>query len=364
MENIAVLGAGNAGRAMAAHLAHLGFGIRLYNRSEKGISALRRNGGIYLKGCLGERFVKIPVITTDMKEAVEGADLVAVVVPTTAHGFMAEALAPHVHEGTVVLLNPGHTAGAINFASTLERSGAKHAVTVCETNTNVYISRITDEDDVTVYNLAGQVLFSCLPGKRLSAMADLIGRIAPNIKPVPTVLDTGFSNLNAIMHPAGMIMNTGWVEQGEQFYFYAEGGTQGVTRVMDAVDCERMAIMRALGLEAVPFPRLFYEYGATSKEAAVSGDMHRALLDSAPNRLIKAPDTMTHRFLDEDIRCGLVPMESFAKLVGVKTPAISALIDLACIVNQIDYRLEGLSLQNLGLEGKGTGDLQEYLIEG
>ncbi len=62
-----------------------------------------------------------------------------------------------------------------------------------------------------------------------------------------SVLETALSNLNAVFHPTGMIMNAGWIEHtGGNFLFYREGITEAVGRVTAAVDAERMAIARAL----------------------------------------------------------------------------------------------------------------------
>ena len=43
-----VIGAGNGGKAMAAHLAIMGFEVTLYNQTPENISAIRARGGIRL----------------------------------------------------------------------------------------------------------------------------------------------------------------------------------------------------------------------------------------------------------------------------------------------------------------------------
>ena len=45
----AVIGAGNGGKAMAAHLALKGFQVNLYNRSSDHIAAIKARGGIELE---------------------------------------------------------------------------------------------------------------------------------------------------------------------------------------------------------------------------------------------------------------------------------------------------------------------------
>jgi opine dehydrogenase len=44
-----VLGAGNGGKAMAAHLALMGFPVTLYNRTFDHVSAIQKRGGIDLE---------------------------------------------------------------------------------------------------------------------------------------------------------------------------------------------------------------------------------------------------------------------------------------------------------------------------
>ena len=56
---------------------------------------------------------------------------------------------------------------------------------------------------------------------------------------------------------------------------------------------------------------------------------------------IDAPKTLKHRYLQEDIPCGLVPAESLGKLLKIPTSCMTLTIDLACAVMGTDYRKEG-----------------------
>jgi opine dehydrogenase len=351
---------------MAAHLARQGNEVRLFNRWEHEIEVISRMRGIYLKGILGEGFVRIPVVTTDIAEAMDGTDLVSVVVPTNAHAYFAEAIAPHLRRDTPVLLNPGHTGGALNFREVLRQKGGP-PVDICETNTNVYICRLTGPGEVTVWNLGG-VFVACLPASGLdrlmSIMKEATPEIAPKLHPVSSVLDTSFANINAIMHPPVMLLNVGRVESKEGFYFYAEGGTRSVAKIIETLDRERLNTMLALGLKPVPFVQVFFQYGATSERARMSGSVFDALKDSEPNKLIRGPQSMDHRFISEDIPHGLVPFEAFGRLAGVDTPIIRSLIDLSSEINGVDYRATGLNLQRLGLEDKTLPEIHHYLLDG
>jgi len=87
-----VVGAGNGGLAMAGHLAIMKFDVRLFNRSEDRLKAIKFEGGIDVTGEVNG-FGKIEVATSDPEEAVKDVDVIMVVVPATAHKNIAKWLA-------------------------------------------------------------------------------------------------------------------------------------------------------------------------------------------------------------------------------------------------------------------------------
>ena len=364
MKRVAVIGAGNAGQAAAAHLTKMGLEVRLYNRWENEIEVIKKNGGIRLEGVLGSDFYKIPVITTDIKEAMEGADLYWIATPAVAHEFLAKEIATLLPEGAHVFLNPGSGGGALSFTRALKQYGGPEKVTVSETSTNIYICRITSPGTVTVWNVGG-VLFASFPGIDVDGAFAELSPHYPKMVKADTVLDTTFANVNAVMHPAVMLMNAGWVEStGGAFKFYAQGGTPAIGSVMDQQERERVAVMTALGIKPRPFVDIFYLYGATSKEAVESGSAYIALRDSEPNKEIQAPNTVKYRFLTEDIPFGIVPFHHLGILAGVETPVIDSLITLASVVNQTDYLSSGVTPEKMGLQGVTRYNLLRFLKEG
>lgn len=62
---------------------------------------------------------------------------------------------------------------------------------------------------------------------------------------------------------------------------------------------------------------------------------------------IDAPQTIYHRYIQEDIPNGLVPLESMAKDLKIETPYISSIITLANNVINIDYRERGRNYKYL-----------------
>lgn len=83
--------------------------------------------------------------------------------------------------------------------------------------------------------------------------------IFPELQLAENVLQTSLSNINAILHPPGMILNAGWIEHTSgNFLFYSQGVTNAIARTMDYIDKKRVSIIQKLGLKTETLPELFY----------------------------------------------------------------------------------------------------------
>ena len=96
-----------------------GFEVNLYNRSEDRLRAIREIGHIELLSPgledVETGLAPITLATTDPAEALEGADILMVVVPAFAPAFIAEECAPYLRDGQIAVLNPGQTGGVLDF---------------------------------------------------------------------------------------------------------------------------------------------------------------------------------------------------------------------------------------------------------
>lgn len=356
IRRVAILGAGHGGCAAAADLTLRGWDVRLYGRSVARLDLLRANG--ITVSHLRSGVAYPAAITDDLAAAVDGADLVMPVVPANAHEPYARALAPLVKPGQIIYLNPGHTGGSLHFRAVMRQAGATADADLCESVTLTYICRLEGPTRVAIYSETTNLWFAALPGTRTQGLLRRLQPLFPNLRAASHVLETGLMNMNAVMHPPGMLMNAGWIEQtGGDFLYYREGTTPAVARVIEAVDAERLGIAERLGLSLPAFIDYFREAGLTSEGARRSRSIYRAIRESEPNRTIRAPASLHHRYLEEDIGYGLVPMSEIGRVVGVPTPTMDSLIHLASTAQGCDYRREGLTLSKMGLRGRAPAAL-------
>jgi opine dehydrogenase len=363
-KTIAVLGAGHGGCAAAADLTARGFTVRLHARREAALEPLRKAGGIHARG-VQQGLFPIAGMTTDVAEAIAGADLIMLVVPSSAHAHYATALAGLIDGAVPIFLNPGHTGGGLHFLKELRDAGYRGPVKTCETVSLTYVTRMEGPATVGIYSYMRQQKFAALPGRHAQELFDLVHALYPETVKATSVIETALGNMNAVFHPPGMIMNAGWIQRtGGDFLFYKEGVTDAVGRACQAIDEERLAVARRLEVPARPFLDNFYGAGLTSKEAYESGSISRACEESGPNETIKSPPSLDHRYVHEDIGYGLVPYAAFGRLAGVPTPAIDAMVLLASIATGIDYSVQGLTLGKMGLDGMNVAELKHFVETG
>jgi len=351
-----VVGAGHGGIAMAGHLSLLGFEVRLLNRTAERLLAIQTEGGIDVTGEV-EGFGRVAVATDRAEEALPGADVVMVVVPATGHRAVAELCAPHLKSGQIVVLNPGRTFGALEFHQVVRGLGCKDDVMIAETQTFLYASRVTGPGQGKVFRVKNHIPLAAIRAHRIPECLKVVRQAYPQFVPGDNVFKTSFNNIGAVFHPALMILNTGWIEDADDFEFYFQGGSPSVTAVLGKLDAERVAVAAELGIEAMSARQwLYFAYDAAGKT------LRDAMRANAGYRGITAPHQTQMRYLTEDVPCSLVPMSSLGKQLAVPTPVMDSLIALASAMHDRDYRAEGRTMEKMGLDTLSVKQLRLLAI--
>jgi opine dehydrogenase len=179
------------------------------------------------------------------------------------------------------------------------------------------------------------------------------------------VLELDLQNVNAVMHPAQMVCNASWIEAtGGDFFIYREGTGPATARIIQAIDAERMALASRLGVPTRSLVDACADAGYTSVEAALSGSVYDALQAGEPIGRVKAPPSLDHRYLHEDVGWGLVQWVHLASMAKVAAPTMDAVVALAGTLNGIDYRNDGLTLERMGVSGLAADAIAPYALSG
>ena len=206
-------------------------------------------------------------------------------------------------------------------------------VPYCDSSSLPFICRKSAPDRIRITRVAQILYFAVFPGNEVDAVAEMVRHVFPQIHPTPSLLHTVFPYTNAIHHPPALLLNVGRVEStGGDYHHYYDGITPAVGRLIDALDAERVAVAAALGVAIEPLPQFFFRMGYTNAAGRDGGTAYDVFHNSEPNRWIKAPASIDHRFLNEDVPYGLVAIAELARVGGVPTPCADAVIDIASIV--------------------------------
>lgn len=361
-EKYTVLGAGHGGKAMAAHLAVMGADVALWNRSFDHIEVIKKRGGIELESPEGgpHGFGAISLVTSEISEAIAHAQVIMVVLPSSAHADIAKIAAPRLKDGQIVILHPGRTLGAIEFARVMRANGCTADVTVAEAETFIYASRGDGPAQARIFRIKEAVPLAALPSTRNELVLEAIRHAYPQYIDGVDVLHTGLNNMGAIFHPALALLNAGWIEHTHGDYqFYIDGVTPSVARALEVLDRERVTVASAVGIRArtaLEWLKLAYD--------TTGADLYEAIHNQPGYYGIKAPPTLNHRYIFEDVPMSLVPIASLGMRYGVSVRGMESIIRLCSIIHKTDYWRRGRTVEKLGLEQWSVSELSQFVTEG
>jgi opine dehydrogenase len=127
----AVLGTGNSGQAYAADITLKGYSVNLAEvpEFEDNLRAIEKKGGIEIFGKAGNGFARLNMMTTDLKKAIKGVDIIIVGGSAYAHEPFSRALANDFEDGQFILFTSNF--GALRFRNWMKDTGGKYVAALC-----------------------------------------------------------------------------------------------------------------------------------------------------------------------------------------------------------------------------------------
>lgn len=357
--SFAVIGGGHGGQGIAAYLGYLGHKINLYNRTLAHVEKIKEQGFIEMEGCISGKG-SVHLVTNNIEQAIRGADVIMVVLPANAHRTIASLMAPYVTAGQYIVLNPGRTGGALEFKNIIRKINPTKDICIIEAQTMLFACRTVQDGTVRMLSKKNEVTIAALPAVRTREFINIIGHVLPEFIEARSVLDTSFNNVGALLHPIPTILNCGRIENTKgDFLYYIDGITPGIAKIIEEVDFERMQIANTLGAEVISLRKwLGYTYDAY-------GDtLCEALANVKGYWGIKAPVDLDNRYIFEDVPQSLVPIAHMGRYLGIETPTIDSIIQLASVLHNKNYYKLGRKVEDMGLDGMSLDEIKSYVFNG
>lgn len=332
---ILVCGAGHQGLSMAAHLALNGEKVNVWNRSLGNIEKIKKTKCIHCSGIVhGD--ARVNNISTEIDEVI--SDFIMVTTPSTAHKDIARIIAPYLNPDSVVVLNPGRTFGAVEFAEGLKKCGINDLPHIAETQTIVYTCRKKNEDSTTILAMKKDVEIAAIKGSDIDyIMSKMPKCLLDYFRIVNSVGYTSLANIGMIIHCAPVLMNVGWIEsENVDFKYYYDGISPSISQLLEKMDLERCAVAKAWGYDVESIVDWMNRtYGLNENS------LFECIRNNKAYKEIDAPTTINTRYIFEDVPNGLVPIEGMAEEANMETPIVTTIINLANTVMGTDFRENG-----------------------
>ena len=371
---VAVLGGGNGGHAVAANLALNGYKVNFFELPQfsESFERVLRTKEIRIEGISIDGTAKLNLATTDMQQAIKETEIIFVVTPAFGHKAMAEACAPFVQDGQIIVLMPG-SGGSLEFVKIFKQRKVKREITFAETCTLPYGARLKSSGHVSVFIHAVILPTGVFPSKRTNEVIPKLKQYYPIITPAKDVMEAAINNPNPIVHPVATLLSATRIEHAKgEFYLYAEGMTPSVARTYESLNEERLSICKALGYKLYHWDNLeFRDYNLGETEEECRYRILNTSMDAAFGKdgiyagiKMKGPEHMKDRYVTEDVPYGMVLLSTLGDLLGVPTPTHDAVIQLSSVVNRTDYWRTGRGMKELDLSKWDKKGLKKFLKEG
>jgi len=391
---IAVLGAGAVAKAIAGDCALGGAKVRICELPEFAERTLRNveragikfyGDQVNLYGFEREGVAKMDMVTTDVAAAVKGAG--SIVVATTVHGHRRffEQLIPCLEDGQVIHIFPDNF-GTLVLRKMMREAGCKKKVIVGGWSSSTYGSRVDIFGGVTtnrirVYYRAITLRGAAMPACDTEAFIES-SKYLPSMDAVTygdgavagdTALDTGFSNVNPVLHCPGTILGVGTMENfgkvfGEdkgKFSIYSHAYCNSISEVQYSFHLEECDLANAIGVGIQNYERKdFFSRENLLGQEYMGHDYVIPFDQQDPIQFGTGPFNMENRYITEDIPIGCNVYSQLGKAYGVATPVIDSMIILACAMLKRDLLKTGYTLDALGIGGMTKEELNAYLRKG
>lgn len=398
---IAVLGGGAVGKSCAADMKLAGKEVRLYDMMPfaKNTLANLEKTGILLDGVQRNLYcfersgrAYLDMVSSDMGKVVKGAGLIVIAAPAMAHEPFFRELIPHLEDGQVIHIFTDNY-GTLLLRKMMREMGCTKQVIVGGWSSAPYGTRIESVGKFTFPHVGVKYRAITLRGASLP-MSDIdafmeSSRYLPCIDAVTygngpeagnTVLDTGFANINPVIHVPATILGVSTMENWgvifggydkNSYSMYCHGLCPSICKVQYQFFEEEKALAKEIG---VGTPQYAYE-SFFSRRSVLTQEYMGLDKDGKDNVIFPldqpsdegntGPNSINHRYLTEDVPVGCKIYHDLGVQYGVPTPVIDSMIVLAGSMHKKSFfETSKYNLAYLGIDNMPKEELLAYLNEG
>lgn len=345
---ISILGAGNAGCAVAADLTLKGNEVTLIKTShsmhDDNFEYLQNNDGKMVLNEFGEiKTAYISKVTRDLTE-LKNSEVVIIYIQTNYHEQLIEKISDIIEDNQILLINPGY----LSTAYVLKHCNDKKVI-VAEAESSFIDGRIMEPGYFRVGFRNVRNPIGIYPRERKEEAIRKLDKLDERFVYLDSVVEAAIHNPNLIVHTVGSVMSIPRIEKSKgDFCMYHEAYTRdnpSTWNILEALDKEKMSVLKKMGFKELSYVEACkYRNSLNESEDAKEVFLNYAEMDTRA----KGPTKVDSRYISEDVPQGLVMLESIGETLNVETPIASSLINIASAALDRNLRNEGRTLEGLG----------------
>ena len=342
---VGILGAGAVALAHAALAAARGHEVALWSPSGKSLPP----PGVFSLTATGALEGSFNVLSASLADTVAGAQAIIISLPAYGHAQVMQAAAPHIAAGQPVFVMPSLSLGGLLLAKLLHARGI--ASPVVSVGTTVATARKLAATEgtvcVRVLSVRTRLDVAATPASATGEMIALASKLFGDcFVPQTDALAIALSNVNPISHVPLALANLSRIEAAEAWTQY-DRMTGSTARMIEALDAERLAVARSLGLTV----RSIHEHFHHSFGVAIASLDAQSRAVHASRGSPAGPTSLATRYLTEDVPYGLAFIARLGRSNGVAVPVAEGCVALASAALGRDLAAENTLLALSGLEG-------------
>ncbi|MFI2636281.1 NAD/NADP octopine/nopaline dehydrogenase family protein [Streptomyces collinus] len=292
------------------------------------------------------------MLTTDLRAAVDGAQVVVVAVPAFAHAFISKELAAVLEPSQLVLTQPGVLGSGVEHARMFALAGRKRCL-IAETPTSLYTCRLREPAHVYIGAIKNSVPLAAVPSTDTPEALAILGTyFGERYVSGGDGLSVGLFNCNPIYHVPPLVLNCKTVEDSDRRPQHTLV-TPRIAEVIDALDRERLSLAHALGVEATSF----WDF-LTSAYGVTDGTFVERIVQGYGRQAFPEPDSVHHRYFTEDIPFRAGHLEPAGRQDRPLHAPDRLFITLSNTLCGRDFVAHGRTAESLGLLGSHVGSIR------
>lgn len=394
---IAVLGGGAVGKTCGADCALAGQEVRICDLDpffaktlgdvdRTGITIQAKAPGTQTKYGF-ERFgrAKYALATNSVAEAVRGAKLIIIGVPSIAHEPFFRELIPCLEDGQIIHIIPDNY-GSLRLRKMMREAGCTANVIIGGWSSAPYGTRVDTEGGipnahVSLVYRAITLRGSALPTRDTEAFLESSKALGcfdaitqgDGVVAGDTVLDIGFSNVNPVIHVPGTLLGVSTMENFNtvlgknlhEYSIYSHSFCPSISEVQFQFYGEEMALAEAIGVGIQPFDRdVFFQRTSVLGQEYMGEGCNVPFEEQWEVGFATGPFSIKNRYVTEDVPVGCHVYHELGVKFGVPTPIIDSMIVLGGVMNHTNFFETGMKLEDLGIAHLDKEQLLAYLHDG